>query len=253
MAVIFLVFGFKEQVDYKCEEIANHDLITELNQVMEDAHVKEWFSFYNPEYAGKYFVHDGYSWYLEWKNIAIDGNNCYPKPLKDIISFLEREFGLYVELDDDTVPFPASEKIGLMHLASLKGKINPNWLQSSLLYEIRKDDPYFSVDNEFSNAANLLTHELSSFVCQNPRYRNYQEILDKYELNPDFEFLNEINIENMPPEAIVALMIAAEQFDYVAALSDVYLNVFNTCVRDGTFCAWLKKLDEILTSKTICM
>lgn len=185
--------------------------LSELQEVIDVNGVADWYTdYFNP------CVLDGVQWTVDDGEIEHSGSNFFPKGFKALAQFVSEEFGLVEFMpEDDFVDDSSNEATELAIVASM----------------FRSDD-----------ASGQLLHDLSVFADRHPRYKDYARILKEHglELNPDL--IKSQDMSNADPELIIASMIALSRVDHF----DGYSEHFKTAAEDGTFQAWLERLNELV-------
>lgn len=188
--------------------------VSELQEVIDVNGVTDWYTdYFNP------CVLDGIQWVVDDGEIEHSGSNFFPKGFKALAQFVSEEFELAEFMpDDDFAEDSANEATELAILASI----------------FRSED-----------AHGHLLHDIYVFAERHPRYKDYARILKEHGIELDPDLIKGQDMKDADPELIVASMIALSRADHF----DGYSEHFKTAATDGTFQAWLERLNEIVLPK----
>lgn len=192
--------------------------VSRLEKVIEDNGVSDWYvDYFNP------CVLDGVQWEVDDGEIDHSGSNFFPKGFKALAQFVAEEFGLVEFMpEDDFIEDSSDEATELAIVASF----------------LRSEDD-----------SDGLLHDLYVFTERHPRYKDYQRILKEHGIELDPEMIKNQDMRDANTELIIASMLALSRTDHF----DGYSEHFSTAAKDGTFKAWLERLNElVLPSAWIC-
>lgn len=185
--------------------------ISKLQEIISENGITEWYTdYFNP------CVLDGVQWTVDDGEVEHGGSNFFPKGFKALAQFVAEEFGLFEFMpEDDFIEDSASEATELAIVASI----------------FRAED-----------ASAQLLHDLYVFADRHPRYKDYARILNEHDIELNPEKIKAQDMKSADAELIVASMIALSRADHF----DGYSEHFKTAATDGTFQAWLERLNELV-------
>lgn len=201
------MFGLEDKRTFPVSK----EQVAKLDAFIEEHGISNWYSdYFNP------CVLDGVQWSVDDGYSEHTGSNFFPAGFKALTQFVAEEF--------DLVGFMPEEEF-------IEDDLNEETELAILASDLRSED----------DGSNLL-HDLYAFVERHPEYKHYQEVLEEYGIELDPEEIKRQDMKDADRKLIVASMIALSRADYF----DGYSEHFKTAAQDGTFEAWLKRLDELV-------
>lgn len=210
-----------------------------FEKAMEEFAIEDRYTHY-PNCDMRYMTLDGTSWVMSYNGRQIQGSNFGPAGLHELALNLQKIFGV-----DDLSKY-------LDYPEGFDAKDCPD-SRIFLDYEIHTcgpDDYYEDEDEETEErleerntkieaASKEMLHDIRLYAEKHPEGKDYAAILQKNGIELDMEKMKAVKVDCLDVECIMALFVAVSRTDYLGDDDN-----FRECFKDGTFRAWLERLDD---------
>lgn len=212
-----------------------------LERQLDISGVEDWYChYYSP-------VLDGTQWEVSALGENYSGSNAFPKGFDALAAFLAKEFDckeLTVEGGYES-SFP-DEMQGIDHVAAYADMlVNVEELQRKHSLGLLDEDEVEEGEKEAEESARELLHDLYVLAEENPRYKDYGNILEGHGIPLDVRRIVEQDMDGADDLLIVASMIAISRSDRFCGYSDN----FGKCAKNGIFVRWLSRLRTVMDAR----
>lgn len=199
--------------------------------------VEDWYCHYFSP------ILDGAQWEVCALGESYDGSNAFPKGFDALAAFLTEEFGCkeFMVGGGYESSFP-DETDGIDHVAAYADMlVNVEELRLKQRSGLLDEDVVEEGETEAEESARELLHDLYVFAEENPRYKDYGNVLESHCISLDARIIAEQGMDGADDLLIIASMIAISRSDRFCGYSDD----FGKCAKNGTFARWLSRLCRI--------
>lgn len=218
-----------------------------FEKAMKEFAIEDRYTHY-PNCGIRYMTLDGTSWVMSYSGRRIQGSNFGPEGLHELAVDLQKIFGV-----DDLPKY-------LNYPEGFDVKVCPD-SRIFLDYEIYTYDPDDYYEDEVEDmeerleernsrieaASKEMLHDVRLYSEKHSEVKDYATVLQKNGIELDMGKMKAADVDCLNTECIMALLVAVSRMDHLEDSS-----YFSECFKDGTFRAWLERLNDATREEWRC-